>query len=336
MLEASTRTRQRDRRSQSPGESRRTKQHDRRSRSPDESRRTRAHDGDYDRSSHSRRHQTRDSNARSLPYGQSQLSKYDLQQYGALFAEYLQLQKRLVLSELSDSEVKGRWKSFIGKWNRGELSDGWYDSAMFRRAVDRSRRQASPCVRSTATEQHSLAPIDRAEESEDDGIGPSLPANLSLSHGPAIPNLQDLQYQHEIQQQDRLERKEELKYERKLERRTDKERLEDLVPLADPGSRERQLEKRREVASSNRAFADARDSGTVEIPDNDLVGEDGIDAYKAKMHAQQRQKNEREIKREEILRARAAEREERLAEHRHKEAKTMETLRALAQQRYGS
>jgi peroxin-14 len=33
-----------------------------------------------------------------------------------LFALYLDIQKQLVLEDLSEYEVKGRWKSFMGKW----------------------------------------------------------------------------------------------------------------------------------------------------------------------------------------------------------------------------
>lgn len=33
-----------------------------------------------------------------------------------MFELYLDIQKQKVLDELSDDEVKGRWKSFVGKW----------------------------------------------------------------------------------------------------------------------------------------------------------------------------------------------------------------------------
>jgi len=33
-----------------------------------------------------------------------------------MFALYLDIQKQLVLDELDEHEVKGRWKSFVGKW----------------------------------------------------------------------------------------------------------------------------------------------------------------------------------------------------------------------------
>jgi hypothetical protein len=33
-----------------------------------------------------------------------------------MFALYLDIQKGKVLEELGESENKGRWKSFLGKW----------------------------------------------------------------------------------------------------------------------------------------------------------------------------------------------------------------------------
>ena len=96
------------------------------------------------------------------------------------------------------------------------------------------------------------------------------------------------------------------------------------------------MEKRREVTASNRSFADAKDSGAAEVPDSELMGGgDGVSEFKAQLKTRERAKNEREIRKEEQLRAREVEREERLAEHRKKEDKTMEMLKALAQQRYG-
>ena len=49
----------------------------------------------------------------------------------------------------------------------------------------------------------------------------------------------------------------------------------------------------------------------------------------------ERKKNEREIRKEEILRARNEEREERMREYRAKEEKTMAGLVALARARFG-
>jgi hypothetical protein len=126
-----------------------------------------------------------------------------------------------------------------------------------------------------------------------------------------------------------------IRHSRKTDRKAQKERLDELVPRADAGSRERQLEKKRETTSALQSFRDAKESGDVEVAEADLMGDDGIDVYKKKKKEQERQKNEREIRREEIARAREAERNERLAERREKEGKTMEFLRQIAQERFG-
>ncbi len=52
----------------------------------------------------------------TLPCGAAPLSKHDFRKHEALFALYLDVQKQLVMSDLSEREVKGRWKSFVGKW----------------------------------------------------------------------------------------------------------------------------------------------------------------------------------------------------------------------------
>jgi peroxin-14 len=33
-----------------------------------------------------------------------------------MFALYLDVQKNILIEDLTEDEVKGRWKSFIGKW----------------------------------------------------------------------------------------------------------------------------------------------------------------------------------------------------------------------------
>jgi hypothetical protein len=182
----------------------------------------------------------------------------------------------------------------------------------------------------------------RPEEDEsDDEFGPAPPTNIARhsGHGPTIPKLDDLTYRNEMRDEDRSRDRahytDDVRYERKADRKAQKERLEELAPRPDPGSRERQLEKKRETTSTLQSFRDAKEGGDVEVAESDLLGDDGIDAFKKQKRDQQRQKNEREIRREEIARAREAERNERLAERREKESKTMEFLRQLAQEHYG-
>jgi len=161
----------------------------------------------------------------------------------------------------------------------------------------------------------------------------------AIPSGPTIPSLQDLQYRDEnIHVATRAAQDDHYKLlgqERKGDRKLQQERLEDLVPRADPGSRERQLEKKRDIAVSNRVFAASKDSDMAEVQDSDLMGEDTMSELKNMKKEQERRKTEREIKREEILRARMVEREERVKHMRAKEDKTMSMLREIARERFG-
>lgn len=203
-----------------------------------------------------------------------------------------------------------------------------------------SIRASSPRL-SAKRASPSYAPKDDLEEQSDDDFGPAPPTNLARhsGHGPTIPKLDDLTYRNELRDEDRARGQsdyvDDIRHERKSDRKAQKERLDELVPKADPGSRERQLEKKRETTSTLQSFRDAKESGDTEVAESDLMGDDGIDMYKKKKKEQERQKNEREIRREEIARAREAERNERLAERREKEGKTMDFLRQIAAERYG-
>lgn len=74
-------------------------------------------------------------------------------------------------------------------------------------------------------------------------------------------------------------------------------------------------------------------SADVELDDSTLMGgggEGGTEGFKQKKAALERKKNDRELRKEQLLRARIAEREERLQMHRVKEEKTMAMLKQLA------
>jgi len=264
-----------------------------------------------------------------------------LNSHRAIFSEYLDVQKQLDIDALSGDEVKGRWKSFVAKWNRNELAEGWYDAEVRRKAEIRYSNR-DPLVlanksvdTSRGKSREGIEPGSDEDGDDDDGYGPALPVAAQSKFGPVIPRLQDLQDRQEALKDDMEARVKDLRYERKQDRQLQKERLEELAPRAEPGSRERQLEKKREALAANRAFRDAKEGAAVEeVEERDLMGGDE-DEYKANLKAQTRRKNEREIKKEEILRARAAEREEKLAELRRKEEKTMDMLRSLAKQRFG-
>jgi hypothetical protein len=51
-----------------------------------------------------------------LPLNAQHITKADLPRFHALFALYLDVQKRIDIEDIDDREVKGRWKSFVKKW----------------------------------------------------------------------------------------------------------------------------------------------------------------------------------------------------------------------------
>ena len=130
-----------------------------------------------------------------------------------------------------------------------------------------------------------------------------------------------------------------LREQRIVNRKQNKERMEELVPRAEAGSKERIMEKKREKADTNRAFASAKTEGggVAEVPESELLGDDdgGLEGFKKQKRELERKKNEREIRREEVSRARAEEREERVKQYRAKEEATMKGLVELAKARFG-
>lgn len=254
----------------------------------------------------------------------------------------MDVQKELDIDQLDEHEVYGRWKSFVHKWNDGDLPEGWYDPATKERAEDRyapskGKTKSIRPDRRPPPNWEPKAELGVPPDSDDDDFGPALPRNVDAfrKSGPAIPSAQELQLRDELREEDRLDSRKNLAYHWKQDRKLQKERLDDLVLRAEAGTRERQLEKKREIAASNKAFANRNSPSAEEFGDRDLVGDDGIDAYKRQKREQERKKTEREIRKEEIWRARAAEREERLAKRREQEEETMERLKVLAKERFG-
>lgn len=129
--------------------------------------------------------------------------------------------------------------------------------------------------------------------------------------------------------------RDDLRFARKTDLLSQKAALDELVPRAEAGTRERQLEKKKEVNEKMKSFRE-KSPGAAEVPDTELMGGgDGIDGYKKQKQEFERKKNDRELRKEEILRARQAERDERMQEYRKKEDGTMAMLKELAKQRFG-
>lgn len=213
--------------------------------------------------------------------------------------------------------------------NSNSLSEGYYDPAM---------RTKASAMQSRAADTHHVKPakpIHNGQDDDDEGdtFGPALPRRASK--GAAVPGTQDLLERDELNEAARGDDRQMQRSARRAEKKLQEGRLDELVPRAEAGTRERQLEKKREKAEANRSFREARSPGADEVGEGDLMGEDGIEGYRAKAKENERRKTEREIRKEEALRARTAERETRLAAHRAKEDQTMEKLKALARERFG-
>ena len=142
----------------------------------------------------------------------------------------------------------------------------------------------------------------------------------------------------ELAEQDAEDARAALRNDRRAHRALEKERLDELVPKAEAGTRERQQEKKKELASSNKIFAAAKEGdGMPEMADRDLLGgdEDDLAGFKRQKMELEKQKSERELKREEVSRAKREEREQRQQEFREREERTMQGFIELARRRYG-
>ncbi|KAL7907090.1 hypothetical protein GGI35DRAFT_77840 [Trichoderma velutinum] len=304
-----------------------------------EPRRPRSSDGHHGSSSRASKQTSQV--AVDLPYGARQLAKDDLRAFEALFGEYLSLQKQRDIGDMDDREIRGRWKSFVGKWNRGELAEGWYDPDMFQRILERD-----PLPKRQPEQQYSPqgAPRDRefghldsaGSEDEDEDYGPVLPGASASSRraGVGIPTKDDLAERDELVAEAREADREDLRAARKADRKLQKERLEELVPRAEAGTRERKLEKRQEVNEKMRQFREKSPGG--EVRDTELMGGgDSLEEYKKEKEKEQRRKSEREIRREEMERARREEIAEKRRAWQEREDETVSMLRELARQRFG-
>ena len=198
----------------------------RRSRSPKLDRHSRSTNSHHDTSSHSKRKRSPPSLLTILPLHAARLSKHDYATYKPMFGLYLDIQKQLVLEDLSEDEVRGRWKSFVGKWyatnpriikhsifrfigltfvrNRGELAEGWYDPSTLRKALApaiSSPTATTSCHTRNQKQSKQTEAEQDVETSDDDLVGPSLPntdvsaRTTATKRGPTIANLQDLELQ---------------------------------------------------------------------------------------------------------------------------------------------
>ncbi|KAK4199743.1 hypothetical protein QBC40DRAFT_202167, partial [Triangularia verruculosa] len=276
-----------------------------------------------------------------IPFNRAPLSKSSLHSHTPLFQSYLRHVKNIELPSLLETEVKGRWKSFIGKWNRGGLSTEWYTHASL---PPPPSPLLSPLSSYPPLEFTPHPPPIPQVDDDDDEYGPVLPNQTRTTrtttslHGPLIPSRDDLLGRNETLDSDRQYALEVHRHERKIFRKEHKELLDDLLPKADPGSRERKLEKKRELTDKLKSFSQAKDAGAMEeVNERDLMGggDDALEELQRVKRLREQKQNQRQGKREEEEMLRRKEREERVRGYREREEKVMEGLRGLVRERFG-
>ncbi|CAK7216479.1 hypothetical protein SBRCBS47491_002841 [Sporothrix bragantina] len=298
----------------------------------------------------------------------------DCHTFEPLFAHYLDQEKRIVLADLERSarkdgkkdnkyerEIQSRWRRFVEKWNGHELHDRWYEPMLFLRVV-RARDNGTTLVEKPAVDERkdkNDEKDDRDDDDDDDDYGPALPpdqaspaTSLAVSSafrsrhlgapGPTIPSRADLDERRALDDDARDTERAALRLARRADRAEQRERLEELVPRAAAGTRERQLEKKRELNHKMRGFRDrSPGGGGLEMGDDELMGDDGGSGRKSakdlqkEAEAAQARRTHWQHRREEEQRARDEELNERRAQYRAREEETMDMLRELARQRFG-
>ena len=277
-----------------------------------------------------------------LPFESRHLSKGDIRTFEPLLAHYLEIQKGKFLESMDDREVKGRWKSFVGKWNRGELAEGWYDPDMFTRICSMERPEKPPHELDTHNQTLPRSKEDGGSyQSDDEDYGPALPiSDSSRRAGAAIPKLQDLSLRNEMIAEDREVEKSAgiaaIRDARRADRKHQKEQLDEILPRAEAGTHERKLEKKQMVNDKMKEFREKSPGMDGGMNEKELMGGgDSLDDYKRQKQAEQRKRTEREIRREEIDRAKREEVEEKRRAWKEKEDEKISMLKELAKQRFG-
>ncbi|KAG5914007.1 hypothetical protein E4U53_004732 [Claviceps sorghi] len=288
-----------------------------------------------------------------LPFSARRIGKADYGVFEPLFAHYLDLQKQKDLWAMDEREARGRWKSFAKKWNRGELVEGWYDPDTFAKCAseyeavgeagwasqeddgDEDHGRGGRAGDAAAGVKSGWNDDDGDGDGDGDDYAPVLPGERPrVRAGAKSATMQELSLRDELVEEERATQRQELRQARREDRALQKERLEELVPRAEAGTRERKLEKKKEVNEVMRQFRDK--SPGVEVAEAQLMGGgDGVDDYKREREKEKRRRTARQIRREEFERAKMEEMEHRRKLWREREAGTVDMLRELARQRFG-
>jgi hypothetical protein len=178
-------------------------------------------------------------------------------------------------------------------------------------------------------------PAQGPGQSSINDLAMSVTTANSYKPGPAIPTLSDLELRRALESESQADHLSAIRLSRRADRAVQKERLDELVPRPEAGTRERQLEKRRATTEVMREFASGREAGEAEVPEAELLGGGADDDYRRMLEGMRRARTDREVRREEVQRARNVERDERIREARAREEERLGLLREMARARFG-
>ena len=263
--------------------------------------------------------------------------------------------KSRYLDEISSKDARRYFDRFVRRWNSGRLEDEYYtgtvhsgpsistrhrwgftrdvqdehELALIRDNVDTltngdskgavEARRAERRLKHSRSSKHDDNPAP-APSKRDSGW--SARASTSTGKSPAETRY-DREHEHQLSQIAATEQ-------RRKARQDALDVEESLYGRAT--GHERMLEKKRQINASNREFADRKtaDDG-FELDDRELYDQDPP----SRANGRERTKSKREQARQERAEQRKAEMQDRLQAVKDKDAKTMDMLRALAQERFG-
>ncbi|KAK9452970.1 hypothetical protein V1511DRAFT_506125 [Dipodascopsis uninucleata] len=272
--------------------------------------------------------------------GSSESTRHEKQDHNDQLSFTENGRRRSDVEEEDDDDEKGEWVEIPAKIFRKRQERAAENDSI-------SKLISSSPDKFIIESQGSISENDY-ESSDSDIIGPQLPSSLrhlKKKKGPTLPDISDVQLQNSEIHTRSLE-------EARLSRLRAMEELADEYNsaadnlLADGGIDDkhtgRRAEKRKIENDDRKSYARARSPGGVaELDDSELLSGDldrGGVAEKVNEIAVRKSEKERikREKREAFFREKDAERRKRWEEMQEREQKTIEMLRELAKQRFGS
>ncbi|KAJ2126392.1 hypothetical protein IW147_000140 [Coemansia sp. RSA 720] len=255
-----------------------------------------------------------------------QISQEDYFRLNAPFRLWLRKEKDRYFDEMSSDKAHRYFKSFVRAWNKGELRSKYY----------KQDGELSNLSKTVVT-RHNWAFASKVDQKALDSVKDDIRRSTHTSNleTPAVkaPGQQgtrtrdtETKRDTETERVASEERWEERRAQRKQERRRARDREEQILDEVAPKEtgREAQLMKKRALHQARHT----KQSLDVDIPDSEMYANstDSLNHLKRERDTREQRKQEYQARRD------AGGRGERLKEHAEKEQRTIEALKAMAEQ----